>query len=209
MQKIISYPISFIALFLFLMTLVIFHPIQWICFNLVGYQAHKKSVDYLNFVLVRIGHVLGTTYKVENREDIPKGVPIIFVANHQSLFDIIAIIWFFRKFHPKFVSKKELGKGVPSVSYNLRHGGSVLIDRKDPKQAVPNIKKLSEFNILVNNLDAISLDLYNEYIIEYDNNLLTEVDKNEQKNIKINKKIHELFLPYMLYLQILLSNNPE
>jgi 1-acyl-sn-glycerol-3-phosphate acyltransferase len=145
MQKIISYPISLIALLLFLLTLVIFHPIQWICFNLFGYQAHKKSVDCLNFVLVRIGHVLGTTYKVENREDIPKGVPIIFVANHQSLFDIIAIIWFFRKFHPKFVSKKELGKGVPSVSYNLRHGGSVLIDRKDPKQAVPNIKKLSEY----------------------------------------------------------------
>ena len=145
MQKIISYPISFIALLLFLLTLVIFHPIQWICFNLFGYQTHKKSVDYLNFVLVRIGHVLGATYKVENREDIPKGVPIIFVANHQSLFDIIAIIWFFRKFHPKFVSKKELGRGVPSVSYNLRHGGSVLIDRKDPKQAVPNIKKLSEY----------------------------------------------------------------
>ena len=145
MQKIISYPISLIALLLFLLTLVIFHPIQWICFNLFGYQAHKKSVDCLNFVLVRIGHVLGTTYKVENREDIPKGVPIIFVANHQSLFDIIAIIWFFRKFHPKFVSKKELGRGVPSVSYNLRHGGSVLIDRKDPKQAVPNIKKLSEY----------------------------------------------------------------
>ena len=145
MQKIISYPISFIALLLFLLTLVIFQPIQWICFNLFGYQAHKKSVDYLNFVLVRIGHVLGTAYKVENREDIPKGVPIIFVANHQSLFDIIAIIWFFRKFHPKFVSKKELGRGVPSVSYNLRHGGSVLIDRKDPKQAVPNIKKLSEY----------------------------------------------------------------
>jgi 1-acyl-sn-glycerol-3-phosphate acyltransferase len=145
MQKIISYPISLIALLLFLLTLVIFHPIQWICFNLFGYQAHKKSVDCLNFVLVRIGHVLGTTYKVENREDIPKGVPIIFVANHQSLFDIIAIIWFFRKFHPKFVSKKELGRGVPSVSYNLRNGGSVLIDRKDPKQAVPNIKKLSEY----------------------------------------------------------------
>ena len=145
MQKIISYPISLIALLLFLLTLVIFHPIQWICFNLFGYQAHKKSVDFLNFVVVRIGHVLGTTYKVENREDIPKGVPIIFVANHQSLFDIIAIIWFFRKFHPKFVSKKELGRGVPSVSYNLRNGGSVLIDRKDPKQAVPNIKKLSEY----------------------------------------------------------------
>lgn len=130
---------------MFLLTIVIFHPIQWICFNLFGYQAHKKSVDYLNFILLRIGHLLGTTYKVENRESIPKGVPIIFVANHQSLYDIIGIIWFLRKFHPKFVSKKELGKGIPSISYNLNHGGSVLIDRNDPKKAILVIKELSQY----------------------------------------------------------------
>jgi 1-acyl-sn-glycerol-3-phosphate acyltransferase len=145
MQKIISYPISFIAILIFLLTLVIFHPIQWICYNVFGYQAHKKSVDYLNLILLRIGLILGTTFKVENRESIPKGVPIIFVANHQGLYDIIGLIWFLRKFHPKFVSKIELGKGVPSVSYNLRHGGNVLIDRKEPKLAIPIIKGLSEY----------------------------------------------------------------
>lgn len=145
MEKILSYPISFVSMVLFLLTLVVFHPIQWICFTIFGYQAHKKSVDYLNLVLLRIGHLLGTTYKVENRDLIPKGVPIIFVANHQSLYDIVGIIWFMREFHPKFVSKKELGKGIPSISYNLNHGGSVLIDRKDPKQAIPTIKKLSEY----------------------------------------------------------------
>ncbi|PWA11593.1 lysophospholipid acyltransferase family protein [Flavobacterium laiguense] len=154
MQKIISYPLSFIVLMLILLTLVIFHPIQWICLNVFGYQAHKKSVDYLNFILLRIVHLLGTTFSFRNRESIPKGVPIIFVANHQSLYDIIAMIWFLREFHPKFVSKKELGKGVPSVSFNLRHGGSVLIDRKDPKQAIPAIKKLSEY-IEKNNRAAV------------------------------------------------------
>ena len=145
MEKILSYPISFFSMLLFLLVLVIFHPIQWICFNVFGYQAHKKSVDYLNLILLRIGHLLGTTYQVENRELIPKGVPIIFVANHQSLYDIVGIIWFMRKFHPKFVSKKELGKGIPSISYNLTHGGSVLIDRKDPKQAIPTITKLGQY----------------------------------------------------------------
>ena len=145
MEKIISYPISIISLLLFLLTIVVFHPIQWICFNLFGYQAHKKSVDYLNFILLRIAHLLGITFKIENRDLIPKGVPIIFVANHQSMYDIIGIIWFLRRFHPKFVSKKELGKGVPSISYNLNHGGSVLIDRNDPKQAIIEIKKLSEY----------------------------------------------------------------
>jgi 1-acyl-sn-glycerol-3-phosphate acyltransferase len=94
---------------------------------------------------LRIGHLLGTRYKIENRESIPEGVPIIFVANHQSLYDIIGIIWFLRKFHPKFVSKKELGKGIPSISYNLNHGGSVLIDRNDPKQAISVIKELSKY----------------------------------------------------------------
>lgn len=145
MQKLFSYPISAVSYLLFLLLLLVFHPIQWLCFTFFGYQAHKKSVDYLNFGLLKVGNCLGTTYKFEAIETIPKGVPIIFVANHQSIFDIIAMIWYLRKFHPKFVSKKELGKGIPSVSFNLRHGGSVLIDRKEPKQAIPTIKKLSEY----------------------------------------------------------------
>ena len=125
--------------------LVTFHPIQWICFNGFGYQAHKKSVDYLNFFLVKCTNILGTTYRFENLASVPKNVPLIIVANHQSMYDIIAIIWYMRRYHCKFVSKKELGSGIPSVSYNLRHGGSVLIDRKDPKQAIPTIKGLSEY----------------------------------------------------------------
>ncbi|MFN3967338.1 lysophospholipid acyltransferase family protein [Flavobacterium sp.] len=145
MEKLISYPISVLYYLCFGLTLVIFHPIQWVCFNVFGYQAHKKSVDYLNFFLTKCTNILGTTYTFENRESIPKGAPIIFVANHQSLYDIIGIIWYLRRFHAKFVSKKELGKGIPSVSYNLRHGGSILIDRKDPKQAIPLIKGLSEY----------------------------------------------------------------
>lgn len=145
MQKLISYPLSIVVLLLVLLTLVVFHPIQWICLHVFGYQAHKKSVDYLNFILLKIVLLLGTTFSFENVESVPKGVPIIFVANHQSLYDIIAIIWFLRRFHPKFVSKKELAKGIPSVSYNLRHGGSVVIDRKDPKQAIPAIKKIADY----------------------------------------------------------------
>lgn len=154
MQKLISYPISVIYYLCFGFCLAIFHPIQWVCFNVFGYQAHKKSVDYLNFFLVRCTNLVGTTYKFENRELIPTGVPIIFVSNHQSMYDIVAMIWYLRRFHCKFVSKKELGSGIPSVSYNLRHGGSVLIDRKDPKQAIPAIKGLSEY-IEKNNRAAV------------------------------------------------------
>lgn len=145
MHKFVSYPISVIYYLLFGSFLCVFHPIQWICFNWIGYEAHKKSVSILNFFLVRTTHLLGTTYDFQDRDKLPIGVPLIIVANHQSLYDIPPIIWFMRDWHPKFISKKELGKGIPSVSYNLRHGGSVLIDRKDPKQALPAIKEMAEY----------------------------------------------------------------
>jgi 1-acyl-sn-glycerol-3-phosphate acyltransferase len=58
--------------------LVVFHPIQWVCFNVFGYQAHKKSVDYLNF-FGSMHQYFGTTYTFKNREIIPENVPVIFV----------------------------------------------------------------------------------------------------------------------------------
>lgn len=61
------------------------------------------------------------------------------------MYDIPPIIWYMRAHHPKFVSKIELGRGIPSVSYNLNHGGSVLIDRKDSKQALVQIAKLGTY----------------------------------------------------------------
>jgi len=94
---------------------------------------------------MRCTHVLGTTYEFDNPHHIPTDQPLIIVPNHQSMHDIPPIIWFMRKHHPKFVSKKELGRGIPSVSYNLRHGGSVLIDRNDSKQALQEIAKLGKY----------------------------------------------------------------
>lgn len=145
MHKILSYPLSFVYYLLLSLSLLIFHPIQWICFNLFGYQAHTTSVVVLQWFLMRSANILGTTFKVTGREKLPVNKPIIYVSNHQSMFDIVSIIWFLRDTHPKFVSKKELGSGIPSVSYNLKHGGSVLIDRNDPKQALPAIKGLGEY----------------------------------------------------------------
>jgi 1-acyl-sn-glycerol-3-phosphate acyltransferase len=145
MIKILAYPLSAIYFLFFGLTLLIFHPIQWICFNVFGYQAHKKSVDYLNLCLVRYLHLLGTRVSFKNSHALSKDTPIIIVANHQSMSDIPSIIWFMRKYHAKFISKKELGKGIPSVSYNLRNGGSVLIDRKKPFQAFDAIKQMASY----------------------------------------------------------------
>lgn len=145
MQKLVAYLLTPIFFICFGLVLVVFHPIQWIAFNLFGYSAHKRSVSLLNLSLLRSTHLLGTRYSFNNSHQLPKDRPLIIVANHQSMYDIIPIIWFLRAHHPKFVSKIELGKGIPSVSYNLRHGGSVLIDRKDSRQALVQISKLGKY----------------------------------------------------------------
>ena len=144
-MKLLAYPLSLIYAFFFLLMLSIFHPIQWVTHNFFGYRAHKKTVVYLQFWLMRCLNILGTRFTFTNPHSIPTNQPLIIVANHQSMYDIPPLLYYLSKYHPKFVSKKELGKGVPSISYNLNHGGSVLIDRNDPKQAIIEIKKLSEY----------------------------------------------------------------
>ena len=145
MRKLIAYPLSIVYYLLFGCTLLFFHPIQWLCLNLFGYNAHKQSVDMLYFFLLINTCVLGTRYKVNNREKLPEGGPFIIVSNHQSLFDIMTLGWFMRKLHPKYISKIELGKGIPSISYNLKHGGSVLIVRNNPKQSLYAIKEMGQY----------------------------------------------------------------
>jgi len=122
---------------LFFGCLLIFHPIQVICRNIFGQQSHKKSVDLLNFFLIRCLNVMGNRTQYINNYEIPEDKPLLFVSNHQSMFDISLIVWYMRKYSPQFISKIELGKGIPSISYNLRHGGSVLIDRKNKRQSLP------------------------------------------------------------------------
>src|SRR5437870_994111 len=114
MRKFFGYILSPIHYLSFGLILVIFHPIQWICFNTFGYTAHKRIVDFMNMCITGTYYVLFDTVKFINKQNLPIGRPIIFIANHQSLYDIPVLIWKLQKYHAKFISKIELAKGVPS-----------------------------------------------------------------------------------------------
>ncbi|MFD0863013.1 lysophospholipid acyltransferase family protein [Sungkyunkwania multivorans] len=145
MRKLLAYPLTILYFIVFGITLLIFHPIQWFCLRVFGYQAHKKSVDILNWFLMRCLNILGTRFTFNNPHQIPTDSPCIIVSNHQSMYDIPPIIWYMRKHHGKFISKKELGSGIPSISFNLKYGGGALIDRKNPEQAISAIRKLGKY----------------------------------------------------------------
>ncbi|TRX71932.1 1-acyl-sn-glycerol-3-phosphate acyltransferase [Carboxylicivirga sp. M1479] len=135
------------------LVLVIFHPIQVLSNLLIGDGARRKSVDALNFFLVNGLYIMGCRIKFKGFGQLPEGRPIIIVANHQSLFDIPAVVYKFHKYYPKFISKIELAKNLPSISYNLKHGKSALIDRKNGSQSIKEIFKLGRL-IQANNYAA-------------------------------------------------------
>jgi len=139
-----NYILGFIFRIIFFKAVLIFHPLQWIAYNLGGEGAQQKVVYLMNGVLTKSIQLCGNKVSFDNSYELPMDRPIIFAANHQSLWDIVGIYWFLRKYKPVFVSKVELKKGIPSISYNLRKSGAAFVDLEDKKGTISEILRLSQ-----------------------------------------------------------------
>ncbi len=153
MQKFLGYIFTPFHFLFFGGTLLVFEVLQRLAFAIGGYAWHKKTVDWLNFFLMRSLLVLGVRVRWDNPHQLPTDRPLIIVSNHQSLYDIPPFFWHLRKHHLKFVAKIELSKGIPSISFNLRNGGNAVIDRKDSRQAISALKEFGQY-IEKNNYSA-------------------------------------------------------
>ena len=109
---------------------------------LAGQRPQEHVANWLQWSLVRAFRLCGTRLLVERSPLVEPHAPYIIVANHQSMFDIPILGSIFPSNFPKYISKRSLGRGIPSVSYNLRKGGHVLIDRSDAPAAVAAIRDL-------------------------------------------------------------------
>src|ERR1700749_729328 len=121
MRKFFGYVLTPVVAVVFFLVLIIFQPILWITYKFFSYKTYKASVDLLNLCLMRLFYIAGDTSTFINKQNIPTGRPLIIIANHQSMLDIPPIIWYMRKYHVKFIAKKELTKGLPSISFHLRY----------------------------------------------------------------------------------------
>ncbi len=154
LKRIFDYVLSGVYLLYFGLILVVFDGIQRLAFTVFGPKAQARMADWLNAAIAYGWLLTGSTIHFRQTSPLPDNRPIIFLANHQSMFDISPIGWFLRRYRPIFVSKKELAKGIPSISYNLHKSGSALIDRKDGKQAMVEIARLGTL-IKANNYSAV------------------------------------------------------
>jgi 1-acyl-sn-glycerol-3-phosphate acyltransferase len=139
--RIADWVLTFPFLLAFGLILLGFDPLQRLA-RLFGRRPHEIVVGMLQVTLVGAFHLCGTRLRIERSPDLAKHTPYILIANHQSLFDIPILGALLFSNYPKYVSKQELARWIPSISYNLRRGGNAVIDRSDRDSATEAIREL-------------------------------------------------------------------
>ncbi len=81
--------------------------------------------------------ISGAKVRVYGEENIPKDIPVVFMSNHQSNFDIPLLMVYVDKFKG-FVAKTELKK-VPILREWMKEINCVFMDRNDLRQSVKTI----------------------------------------------------------------------
>lgn len=97
------------------------------------YTTHRVSVLWAQ-IMLRLSSVKVT---VEGRENILKGRPQVFMANHQSGFDILIVLANIETYFA-WIAKKELF-AIPVFGRALARTGSIPIDRKNFIRAMRSI----------------------------------------------------------------------
>ena len=121
--------------------LAVFDPLQRIALRF-GPRPQEIVVGLLQSCLKEALRLCGTVFALERDPAFRPRTAYVLVANHQSMLDIPILASFAFSNFPKYVAKKELARGIPSISFNLRHGGNAVIDRTNREQAVSAIEAL-------------------------------------------------------------------
>lgn len=81
----------------------------------------------------RLLRVAGTPVTLEGFDQVPRDRPVVYVSNHQSWFDILALAGTIPG-TLRFVAKKEMAK-IPLLGRAMKAAGHIYIDRQNRAQA--------------------------------------------------------------------------
>jgi 1-acyl-sn-glycerol-3-phosphate acyltransferase len=93
---------------------------------------------------VRVDLLL-TGVRIRSRYEVPLDPrrPYVFMSNHQSHYDVLAVVAALPAFQLRWVAKKELTK-VPVFGWALRHSDHIIIDRSDHAEAMKSLRAAVE-----------------------------------------------------------------
>jgi 1-acyl-sn-glycerol-3-phosphate acyltransferase len=121
--------------------------LPWTLFVIVtGLPLSLMNPDYLHAYARLWGKVgllfAGVSLVVEGRERIPKNRAVIYMANHQSNLDILAL---FAGLPGQFrwLAKEELFR-VPLFGLAMRRSGYIPVDRSDRKRSIQSMAEAAE-----------------------------------------------------------------
>lgn len=106
-------------------------------------KSWAKARKYVSGFFRKELKIAGCKIEARGIENIPKDVPVLFVGNHRSYFDILI-------YHETigtpvgFVAKKEMRK-IPLLPFYMDDIGCLFLDRNDIRQGMEVIKQGTEF----------------------------------------------------------------
>ena len=83
--------------------------------------------------------VCGLRVRVRRLGGLDPATPYVFMSNHRSQYDILAVVAALPEFQLRWVAKKELTR-IPFFGWALRRAGHIIIDRGDSAQAVASLR---------------------------------------------------------------------
>ena len=107
---------------------------------LVGYAVTwplRQRIGWTRFFLQWFGEAMGLDVRIEGR---PSGRDVLYVANHVSWLDILAMGGATRTY---FISKDDVG-AWPLIGMLARIGGTIFIDRKSRRAAHGQVDQLGQ-----------------------------------------------------------------
>jgi 1-acyl-sn-glycerol-3-phosphate acyltransferase len=146
MQKLIAWFAGVPFILMFSVVMVTFDIIMRIGVALSKKFYEPILVGLCNSVLY-ILRITGFRWEIEGQSNLSKlepRLPLLVIANHQSLMDIPMLYLAFPGYRLRFVAKRELTRFLPFVSFALRQGGHAVIDRNDGKGALSQLNQYAE-----------------------------------------------------------------
>lgn len=126
---------SFVVLFLILSTPLMFA--EWMIGKFNMDLKNRSSLAIVNWAFRCCLKITGVQVTVIGEENVPTDVPVFYVGNHRSYFDIL--LTYVRVPRPTgYVAKKEMEK-IPLLNIWMRNLHCLFLDRENVKEGLKTI----------------------------------------------------------------------
>ena len=120
--------------------LIIGIPVLFVEWLIGKKNPHLRDISSLRMVQWAfrvICRICGVKLTVKGQENVPKDIPVLYIGNHRSYFDIL-LTYSRCPIRTGYIAKKEMEK-IPLLSTWMRYLHCLFLDRKDIKQGLKTI----------------------------------------------------------------------